>query len=150
MTPAAWEALCDGCGHCCRLPGTLVACPGLDTATNRCRTYANRTAAEVCVKVTPQNVAELRARGTLPDTCGYVRHVVFGVPRKKAKLEFMRGTAQMLPYGEAPEWLKAEYERQKAAWFNQGRASPQRIDQRSSSSLVPETGTGGQGSTTGH
>lgn len=117
MTPAEWEALCDGCGHCCRLPGTVVGCPGLDTKTNRCKVYEKRCETEVCVKVTPENVRSLHDRGVLPDTCGYVRHVVFDIPAQYARLDFLRGTAKMFAYENGPEWVRDEYERQKAAWF---------------------------------
>lgn len=79
MTRAEWESLCDGCGRCClhklrdetdgELAWTEVACRLLDTATCRCKDYANRrTRVPDCVKLTPKLVAEI---DWLPPTCAY-------------------------------------------------------------------------------
>ena len=81
MTPAEWESLCDGCGLCCQIrvededTGEMalsnVACSYLCLKSHRCTDYANRQRnVPDCIKVTPQNVHELR---WLPETCGYRR-----------------------------------------------------------------------------
>ena len=76
LSPTEWEALCDGCGNCCRLLSqdgrgrTDYVCPNLNLSTARCSDYANRAAyARVkCAQITPRNVLMLR----LPTTCAYV------------------------------------------------------------------------------
>lgn len=79
MSPEEWEALCDGCGQCCRVKlededtGTIhrtsVVCRLFDTATCRCRDYANRQVLVAdCVRLQPENVGEIT---WLPQTCAY-------------------------------------------------------------------------------
>jgi uncharacterized cysteine cluster protein YcgN (CxxCxxCC family) len=79
MTRAEWESLCDGCGRCClhklrdadteELAWTEVACRLLDTASCRCKDYANRRArVPDCVKLTPKRIADI---DWLPPTCAY-------------------------------------------------------------------------------
>jgi len=79
MSAEEWEALCDGCGQCCRVKlededtgvihQTSVVCRLLDTATCRCRDYANRQAlVPDCVRLDPENVGEI---SWLPTTCAY-------------------------------------------------------------------------------
>lgn len=79
MNEAEWESLCDGCGQCClykledadtgEYALTDVACRYLDHATCRCTDYANRRRnVPDCVKVAPDNIAELR---WMPATCAY-------------------------------------------------------------------------------
>lgn len=79
MTGEEWEALCDGCGQCCRVKlededtgevhTTSVVCRLLDTATCRCGDYANRHARVAdCVKLEPGNVGTI---DWLPLTCAY-------------------------------------------------------------------------------
>ncbi len=79
MTPQEWESLCDGCGLCCQIQVecgdsgeralTNAACRYLDLCTHRCSDYENRQKnVPDCVKVTPQNIAEL---DWLPGTCAY-------------------------------------------------------------------------------
>jgi len=79
MTPAEWEALCDGCGKCCLnkleyedtgvIEQTNVACKLLDTHSCRCRDYANRKKqVPDCIQLTPRKIA---AMDWLPSTCGY-------------------------------------------------------------------------------
>jgi|8_EtaG_2_1085327.scaffolds.fasta_scaffold01028_6 uncharacterized cysteine cluster protein YcgN (CxxCxxCC family) len=74
MSPAKWEALCDGCGACCRIPNTQYACKGLDVETKRCTVYNKRHQTYPCLSVTPYNVLDLHERGILPASCAYVRH----------------------------------------------------------------------------
>ena len=74
-----WEALCDGCGQCCRhkvededsgrVWPTNVGCRLLDIATARCSDYAGRKRhVPDCVRLTP---AALRQISWLPATCAY-------------------------------------------------------------------------------
>lgn len=79
MTPAEWEALCDGCARCCLVKleneddgavfHTDVACRLLDVGSCRCTDYAKRAQRVAgCVRLTPENVAGLT---WLPPTCAY-------------------------------------------------------------------------------
>ncbi len=79
VSPAEWEALCDGCGKCCLhkledtdtgdLYYTNVACQLLDPDSCRCGDYAHRhQRVPDCVQLTPDNVGDCR---WLPATCGY-------------------------------------------------------------------------------
>jgi len=79
MSSEEWEALCDGCGQCCRVKlededtgrihTTSVVCRLLDTDTCRCRDYANRqTLVPDCVQLDAKNVGEI---SWLPTTCAY-------------------------------------------------------------------------------
>ncbi|HVW93735.1 MAG TPA: YcgN family cysteine cluster protein [Devosia sp.] len=81
MTPAEWESLCDGCGRCCLIKlededsGVIITsdvrCRLLDGETCRCTDYPNRQRkVPDCVKLTPQNVAEI---AWIPTTCAYRR-----------------------------------------------------------------------------
>ena len=81
LNRAEWEALCDGCGHCClhkledadtgEISGTNVACKLLDTRTARCTDYRNRKAfVPDCLRLTLRLVKEVR---WLPETCAYRR-----------------------------------------------------------------------------
>lgn len=72
-----WEAICRRCGRCCyekldyrgRIYYTRTPCPHLDTASNRCRIYAQRAELHPeCAQLTP----ELTAAGILPADCPYV------------------------------------------------------------------------------
>ncbi|TYR30627.1 YcgN family cysteine cluster protein [Mesorhizobium microcysteis] len=79
MSPAEWEALCDGCGKCClaklededtgEIHWTSVGCRLFDAGRCTCRDYAHRL--EVvpdCVGLTPEKV---RSITWLPRTCAY-------------------------------------------------------------------------------
>lgn len=79
MSEDEWESLCDGCGLCCQIrlededTGETVlsnvACRYLCHKTHHCTDYANRQQnVPDCVKVTPQNVAQL---DWLPHSCAY-------------------------------------------------------------------------------
>ena len=79
MSPAEWEALCDGCGRCCLMKlededtgdiyFTDVACQLFDAGSCRCADYKNRQKkVSDCVKLTP---AEVRTLKWLPPTCAY-------------------------------------------------------------------------------
>jgi uncharacterized cysteine cluster protein YcgN (CxxCxxCC family) len=79
LSPAEWEALCDGCGRCClhklrdpddgALAHTAVACRLLDLELCRCTDYARRHArVPDCVRLTPEEVG---AADWLPPTCAY-------------------------------------------------------------------------------
>jgi uncharacterized protein len=81
LNQAEWEALCDGCGRCClhkiededsgEVVETNVACSLLDTATARCRDYANRKAfVPDCLRLTLRIVNTVE---WLPATCAYRR-----------------------------------------------------------------------------
>ena len=84
MTPAEWEAICDGCGRCCLFKleddssgevfFTNVACRLLDSDTCRCTDYENRfQLVPGCVKLSPQNVYEF---SWLPGSCAYRRLIL--------------------------------------------------------------------------
>lgn len=79
LSGAEWEALCDGCGHCClhkledadtgAIEHTNVACKLLDTETARCRDYCNRKAqVPDCLRLTIKIVGEV---AWLPESCAY-------------------------------------------------------------------------------
>jgi uncharacterized cysteine cluster protein YcgN (CxxCxxCC family) len=84
LTPAEWEALCDGCGRCCLLKledaetaevaFTRVSCRLLDTETCRCGQYdIRKQLVPDCVVLTPANIAEIAY--WMPATCAYrLRH----------------------------------------------------------------------------
>lgn len=87
LTPAEWEALCDGCGKCClhkvededtgTVYETNVACHLLDLHTGRCRDYAHRKAlVPDCLQLKPELVKKFT---WLPETCAY-RRVAAGKP----------------------------------------------------------------------
>ncbi|MFN3586255.1 MAG: YcgN family cysteine cluster protein [Moraxellaceae bacterium] len=90
LTPAEWEALCDGCGRCClhkleyedtgEIAYTRVACKLLDLASARCSDYAGRRRhVPDCVRLTPDTLGEIN---WLPATCAYRRlHEGRGLPR---------------------------------------------------------------------
>ena len=80
MTPAEWEALCDGCGKCClnkleyddtgEVDFTRIACRLLDGETCRCSRYATRREhVPDCVQLTPESLP--RIAYWLPRTCAY-------------------------------------------------------------------------------
>ncbi len=81
LSPAEWEALCDGCGRCClhkleyedsdAIDYTDVACRLLDLSTARCSDYPGRKShVPDCVQLTPDNIAEI---DWLPASCAYRR-----------------------------------------------------------------------------
>ena len=80
LTPAEWEALCDGCGRCClnkledadtgEVAFTRIACRLLDGETCRCGNYALRKRlVPECVVLTPRNIGEIAY--WMPETCAY-------------------------------------------------------------------------------
>ncbi|MCP5433203.1 MAG: YcgN family cysteine cluster protein [Alphaproteobacteria bacterium] len=82
MTPAEWEALCDGCALCCLIKlededtgatsYTDIVCQLLDEASCRCSDYPNRSArVPGCVRLTPETIAE--AAPWMPPSCAYRR-----------------------------------------------------------------------------
>lgn len=82
MSPAEWEALCDGCGKCClnkledeetgEVALTRVACRLFDDASCRCGNYAGRKAiVPECIRLTPKLIK--RHAYWLPQTCAYRR-----------------------------------------------------------------------------
>ncbi len=79
MTRQEWESLCDGCGLCClvrfqdedteEVVTSNIACKYLDLELCSCKDYLNRHEnVPDCIKVTPQNIAELT---WLPESCAY-------------------------------------------------------------------------------
>lgn len=79
LTPAQWEALCDGCGRCClqklknpttgKVYYTWVACHLLNIETCRCDHYdLRRLLVPDCLELTPGNISRLH---WLPRTCAY-------------------------------------------------------------------------------
>ena len=80
MTPAEWEALCDGCVKCClnkleyedtgEVEYTRIACRLLDGETCRCSDYGNRFAhVPECVRLTPKSLPKIAY--WMPATCAY-------------------------------------------------------------------------------
>lgn len=80
MTPAEWEALCDGCGKCClnkleyddtgEVEFTRIACRLLDGETCRCSKYeTRRDYVPDCVQLTPKALPKVAY--WLPRTCAY-------------------------------------------------------------------------------
>ncbi|MBV5310538.1 YcgN family cysteine cluster protein, partial [Chromatium okenii] len=81
LTPAQWEALCDGCGKCClekfenedtgQIIYSRIACALLDLNTCRCADYAGRAQQMPdCITLTPE---VLQQPTWLPETCAYRR-----------------------------------------------------------------------------
>jgi uncharacterized cysteine cluster protein YcgN (CxxCxxCC family) len=81
LNEAEWEALCDGCGHCClhkiedantgEIASTNVACKLLDCETAQCSNYANRKSfVPDCLRLTLKIVDDI---SWLPETCAYSR-----------------------------------------------------------------------------
>jgi uncharacterized cysteine cluster protein YcgN (CxxCxxCC family) len=81
LTPAEWEALCDGCGRCClhkieyedtgEIDYTRIACRLLDLGTAQCSDYPGRRRhVPDCVQLTPANLDSIN---WLPSTCAYRR-----------------------------------------------------------------------------
>ena len=82
MTPAEWEALCDGCGKCClvkledadtgELAFTNVACRLFDDTTCRCSQYdIRKSLVPSCVVMTRETIEA--SSYWLPGTCAYKR-----------------------------------------------------------------------------
>jgi len=80
MSPAEWEALCDGCGKCClnkledeetgEVALTKVACRLFDDMTCRCAQYPIRHQfVPECIVLRPGNIAENLY--WMPQTCAY-------------------------------------------------------------------------------
>ena len=80
MSPAEWEALCDGCGKCClnklededtgEVVLTRVACRLLDDDSCRCGQYAIRHQfVPECIVLTPSTIE--KHLYWLPQTCAY-------------------------------------------------------------------------------
>jgi hypothetical protein len=80
LTPAEWEALCDGCGKCClnkleyedtgELAFTRVACKLLDGEACRCLKYETRHKyVPECVSLSPRNIDNIAY--WMPETCAY-------------------------------------------------------------------------------
>lgn len=81
LNRAEWEALCDGCGQCCRhkvededtgrVWPTNVGCKLLDLKTGQCSDYSKRHKyVPDCVTLNPRLAATLP---WLPSTCAYRR-----------------------------------------------------------------------------
>jgi uncharacterized cysteine cluster protein YcgN (CxxCxxCC family) len=75
-----WEAICQRCGRCCyekldyrgKIFYTNKPCTYLDTRTNACRIYQQRSIRNPeCARLTP----ELAGAGILPADCPYVADV---------------------------------------------------------------------------
>ncbi|PIE40546.1 MAG: hypothetical protein CSA51_00185 [Gammaproteobacteria bacterium] len=79
LSPAEWEALCDGCGKCCLHKAedqdsgavyyTDIACHLLDLHACRCSDYANRHVnVPDCISFSATDIGNMH---WLPDTCAY-------------------------------------------------------------------------------
>jgi len=80
LTPAEWEALCDGCGKCClnkledeetgQVAFTRIACRLLDNETCRCAQYDIRLQfVPECIVLTPARMSEIAY--FMPASCAY-------------------------------------------------------------------------------
>ena len=80
LSPAEWEALCDGCGKCClnklededtgEVALTRVACRLFDDETCRCSQYDIRHSfVPECIVLTPKTIEQHAY--WLPRTCAY-------------------------------------------------------------------------------
>jgi len=80
LTPAEWEALCDGCGKCCLnklededsgdVAFTRIACRLLDNDTCRCSQYDIRLQfVPECIHLNPANIG--KTAYFMPVTCAY-------------------------------------------------------------------------------
>lgn len=115
MEAKEWEDLCDGCGMCCEIGSTGVACPFLDTMENRCTVYEERfQKAPWCSKVRPDNTLALHRRKVLPDSCAYVRHV-----KGQPALEEIP-KARLIPYTLADIRLVEKHQKIAARLRNEG------------------------------
>ncbi len=126
MSPAEWEALCDGCGRCCVLKledvdtgqvhYTDIACRLFDDATCRCGNYPLRkTLVEGCVVLTPGNLAEVAP--WLPRSCAYRRlHEGAGLapwhPLVSGDPESVHAAGISLRGKTVPEWEVPEEEQE--------------------------------------
>ena len=105
---SAWEDLCDGCGSCCEIGNTGVACPFLNTMTNRCTVYEERQEkAPWCAQITPENTPRLHKHGILPSSCAYVLHQQ-GRPQLEPEDV---PTARLIPYSLADKSIVEKHER---------------------------------------
>ena len=79
MSRDEWEALCDGCGHCCLVKledeetggiyKTNISCRLLDLEHCRCRDYEHRLdKVEMCSLIEASNVLDY---SWLPEHCAY-------------------------------------------------------------------------------
>jgi len=82
MTPAEWEALCDGCGKCClnkledadtgEVWFTRIACRLFDDASCQCSNYQIRKRiVPECVVLTPDTLDQIAY--WMPKSCAYRR-----------------------------------------------------------------------------
>jgi uncharacterized cysteine cluster protein YcgN (CxxCxxCC family) len=79
LTPAEWEALCDGCAKCCvhklqddrteKIYYTCVACRLLDVNTCRCTNYENRH--ELVPDCAVLSADHPEYFDWMPETCAY-------------------------------------------------------------------------------
>jgi len=100
--------LCDGCGLCCEIGNTGVACPFLDTMTNRCTVYEDRfKKAPWCAATTPASTLRLHKHDVLPDSCAYVLHQQ-GQPQLEPE---DIPVAHLIPYTLADQRLVEKHER---------------------------------------
>lgn len=119
----AFEDMCDGCGKCCSIAsiggkhtGIGVACPSLDTETNRCTAYEERHDKEMCLKVTPDNIAYLRQAGILPESCAYVQ---FYLRKKMPPPPFLVERAKLVPFVLGGLDLQKNYLLKREEWLSE-------------------------------
>lgn len=117
MSNEEWENLCDGCAKCCEVKKG-VACPSLGS-DNRCTVYDNRFEIEICLKVTPKNVTYLRKKGTLPDSCAYVRYMENLSPLSVDEIE----EATLIPFGLASLVIQDYYLDKRVEYLNYSKRS---------------------------
>lgn len=117
-----FEGLCDGCAKCCNIAsiggkdtGIGIACPSLDTTTNRCLAYDKRHTTETCLKVTPNNIETLHKAGILPTSCAYVQ--VF-LHKKMPPPPFMVTKAKLVPFKLGSLDIQKHYILRREEWLS--------------------------------
>ena len=105
-----WDALCDGCGLCCRITHPpaesmpAAMCPGYDCEKKQCGIYDTRIGQHACIQLEPDLIMGLHRASILPASCGYVSFMQ-GTPKLEPK-EFLCLPMSVLDREEQAHWRK--------------------------------------------